>query len=119
VKNTKAILFLFSLAFLITCPLEVLSWAPITHESILNDVIQDRDNRLNPNIKKILQELNIPYPTFHSKIFLLTPNYAHTLSEYSADILKKNSIFFTYILIYLFSSYILLSKVIPAGLYGQ
>ena len=41
-------------------------------------------------IKKILQELNVQYPTFHSKIYLLTPNYDITLPEYSADILKKN-----------------------------
>ena len=41
-------------------------------------------------IKKLLQEWNIQYPGFHSKIYLLTPDYVNTLSEYSNDILKSN-----------------------------
>jgi hypothetical protein len=59
-KTRKGIIFSFSLSLLITFPTQLFSWAPITHISVLRDVIKDKDSRLNPDIKRILDQ-NISY----------------------------------------------------------
>jgi len=57
-KRKVLLTIILSFILLIASVAEVMAWGPITHFTLLDDIIND--SRLKPEIKQILQE-NLPY----------------------------------------------------------